>query len=325
MSSISIDRKISSFPLSTAFVDNYMCRADATFVKVYLYALRESYRSDSSLSVETAAKALGILESDVIRAFTYWDSVGVLRFLAQGTGYTLEFLEPAAGTTPKSAKAAAPKRPRYSTREISACMQADGGIRNMYELAQKILGKPLTSTDVTTLYSLYDWLKLPKEVILMLLEHCASLGKTNMRYIEKVAISWADQGIDTLGAAQAYLREYAEKKEQSAALKKILQIHDRDFTDAERKYIEEWVEVYHATPEAIKEAYEVTVLNTGKRSFPYMNSVLKAKAEGRQKGAANAPRKKGFANYSEKSDMSDFEKDMLKKRMNGYTANTKQG
>ena len=56
-----------------------------------------------------------------------------------------------------------------------------------------------------TLLYLYDTAGLPAEVILMVIEYAVDGGKYHMRYIEKVALDWADRGIDTIDKAEQYL------------------------------------------------------------------------------------------------------------------------
>lgn len=56
-----------------------------------------------------------------------------------------------------------------------------------------------------TLLYLYDTAGLPAEVILMVIEYAVGAGKYHMRYIEKVALDWADRGIDTIDKAEQHL------------------------------------------------------------------------------------------------------------------------
>lgn len=328
MAILRISKKTSDIPLSTVFIDKYMCSANATYVKVYIYALRLSYdNSVNTFGLGDISNALGVLESDVVNAFKYWDSVGVVKFAnAPDNDFSLEFLE----LIEKAEKAVAPKivqddtsvkeatqKPTYTAKEIAIYIENNKGIKNMYEVATKILGKPLSTNDTIILYSFYDWLRLPKDVILVLLEYCVSLGKTSMRYIEKVAISWADQEINTLRRANKFVNKQNERQCYLSNLKKILQINDRDFTEYELKYIDEWTSTLKASEEEIKKAYELTIINTAKLSFPYMNTILKSWNEkGEKSSKASKPTKKTqFSDYSTSSEINDFEKMILKKRV----------
>ncbi len=331
MATLRISKKSSDIPLSTIFIDKYMCSANATYVKVYIYALRLSYDNvENAFGLKDIADALGVLESDVVSAFKYWDSVGVVKFSNADDGdFSLEFLE----LSEKAEKTFAPKKiqentsikeatekPTYTAKEIAIYIENNKGIKNMYECASKILGKPLSTNDTIILYSFYDWLRLPKDVVLVLLEYCVSLGKTSMRYIEKVAISWADQEINTIRRANKFVNKQNERQSYLSTLKKILQIKDRDFTEYELKYIDEWTNTLKVTEEEIKEAYELTIINTTKLSFPYMNKILVSWNEKPQK-SVKPSKKTQFNDYSASSEINDFEKMMLKKRVGKTTDN----
>ena len=333
MATLRISKKSSDIPLSTVFIDKYMCGANATFVKVYIYALRLSYdNSSSSFGLKDIGDALGILESDVVSAFKYWDSVGVVKFSNAPDGdFSLEFLILSDTSEKKAVNAEetiepvkeSTDKPTYTAKEIAIYIQNDKGIKNMYEVASKILGKPLSTNDTIILYSFYDWLRLPKDVILILLEYCVTLGKANMRYIEKVAISWADQEINTVRRANKFVNKQNERHSYLSNLKKILQIKDRDFSEYELKFIDEWTSTLKATEEDIKKAYELTIINTSKLSFPYMNKILISWNEnGETDTKPSKPTKKTqFTDYSTSGELSDFEKLMLKKRVGKTTDN----
>ena len=76
---LNISKSNENFSVSNAFVDDYMCDANGSFVKVYLYCLRYSH-STGGLSISKIANVLNMIQSDVISALKYWDSVGILKF-----------------------------------------------------------------------------------------------------------------------------------------------------------------------------------------------------------------------------------------------------
>ena len=59
------------------FLMEYMAAAEGDFVKVYLTALM--YTGDENMSNRLIAKHLGMTEEDVLRAWNYWESCGVIR------------------------------------------------------------------------------------------------------------------------------------------------------------------------------------------------------------------------------------------------------
>jgi len=309
-------KKIQQIPLSVLFVDKYMIKANPTYVKVYIYALRLSFDSSKSFSLDAIAESLDILVSDVINALIYWDSQGVVKFSQNGDDYVLEFVDfsEEKKTEPKETPF---KKPTYTSREIDTTIKSNAELKQMYKVAESILGKPLSPSEVKTLYGFYDYLSLPADVILVIVEYCTSMEKTSVRYMEKVAINWSESGITNFDAAQAHLNALKEQNEIIGNIKKILQISGRKFTDSEMKYINDWLNNLKATPEQIKEAYDVTILNTSKLSYQYMNKVLISIVNGTKPETKEPVRKvrTNFNNFSSGRKMTDREKDLLQRQM----------
>ena len=65
--------------VSNTFIDDFMKDANGEYVKVYLYLLRCLNREDYDFSISQLADCLDHTEKDVMRAFTYWEKVGLLR------------------------------------------------------------------------------------------------------------------------------------------------------------------------------------------------------------------------------------------------------
>ena len=135
--------------------------------------------------------------------------------------------------------------------------------------------------------------------------------------MEKVAINWSETGITTFDAAQSHLNALKEQNEIIGNIKKILQISGRKFTDSEMKYINDWINNLKASPEQIKEAYDITILNTSKLSYQYMNKVLVSVVNG-TKPEVKEPIKKvktNFNNFSSARQMTEREKELLRKQV----------
>ena len=71
----------------------------------------------------------------------------------------------------------------------------------MIMIVEQYIGKPLSSNEARTIYFISEQLHFSEELIDYLVEYCVGLGKKDFRYIEKVALNWAEDGIST--AAQA--------------------------------------------------------------------------------------------------------------------------
>ena len=100
------------------------------------------------------------------------------------------------------------RRPEYSADEINYYMNHNSDFRSLLNSAQSYMGKLLSRPEISTLYSLHDWLRLPLEVIEILLAYCCENGHRSMRYIEKVAITWADDGVKDAASALEHIKDY---------------------------------------------------------------------------------------------------------------------
>ncbi len=317
-----------AFPVASAFVDKYMPGANATFVKVYLYGLRLCYAVGTKPDNAHIAEALDLLESDVVKAWHYWEKKGVIR---RGEMGGIEFVDLTMETpAPPPVQDKPQEKPQYKARDIANAISEDRRMSMLLDFAQNVFGKTLGTAETATLFSFYDWLKLPLEVIMMLLEHCAALEKYSMRYAEKIAIAWSDEGIDTIEKAEQHLKNADKRAKLSRKYKRMLGICGRDLSDAEYAHILQWSETMGMPPELIKTAYEKAVLATGHASFPYINAILQSwhrqgitKMEDLARDAAPTvpkvqPGKNNkFLNYQQSAvyDFDAFEKRALEKRI----------
>lgn len=329
---IQIKPNFDYFLVNNSFVDKYMCEANGSFIKVYLYLLRHSSRHD--LEISDIANALNLLESDVIRAFKYWSKRNLISFTQHSEkDFDVEFIEENQKDLETECEteisnqektvvrhSSVPTGVNYSKSDINTYMRNNDGIKHMFLISEQLLSKNLTDTDRRILFSFYDYLGMPIEVIFTLLEYCISIGKTNMRYIEKVAYSWADKGINTLAKASLHVKEENEVNNTFKRFKIMFKINGREFTPSEEGFIKDWVYNHKFSDDMIAQAYEKAVANTGKISFKYMDAVLKNTSSGpaysqSTKQSYKQPEKKNFfQDYDD--ELSDFEIQMMRERIN---------
>ena len=99
------------------------------------------------------------------------------------------------------------KKPCYSMNDIQSFMDDYNGDQLFYIITH-YLGKPLSQTDMNTIVYFHERLGMSVDLIEYLIEYCVSNDHRSMRYIEKVAISWTEQGLDTVEKAKASCTYY---------------------------------------------------------------------------------------------------------------------
>lgn len=259
--------KTDYIPVSVSFIEKNMLNANGAYVKVYLYALNLAYKGIREDNSEIAKK-LNLLESDVVNAFEYWSKENVLSINSDCIYFNRQ-------DSCVHEKKPENKNRKKAPENIANIMMENKTLSDLCALAQEILGKPLNNNELETLYWFYDELGFSPEVIIMLLEYCVSKGKRNIKYIEKVAISWHENKISTMDAVDNYIKEEREKDTYFYSLRKLFGIMDRNLSKSETLYLKTWQNEYKMSEEMVALAYEYCILSTNKLSFPYMNSIIK--------------------------------------------------
>lgn len=261
-------------PVSVYFIENFLKDASGIFLKVYLYALNLA-QNGIEIDNGTIAEELNILESDVLQAFTYWQNVGML---VEDSG-VVEFCaepvidEPEPKIIPSKESTSGEKKV-YDSVEVAKKISENQDLSEMALLAQELLGKPLTTSEMETLYWFYDGMDFSTEAILLILDYCVAKDKRNMRYIEKVAVAWSEKGIKTPEQIMDYTSNEEKKNSFEYKLQRAMGIADRALSKAEEQYISTWHDQYGYDEEMILLAYEYCLLNTTKLSFPYMDKII---------------------------------------------------
>ena len=269
------------FLVSYEFAEKYIRFSNPEYIQVYLYVSYKKEKDGKVPTIQQVATELDISCEHAAFVLDFWVSRGELR--KTKTGYS--FPEPEAKPAPQRNAKPEPvalrrqSRPSYTMAEIDTVATRNKAISGLFYQAETVLQKVLTQSDMEMLYSFVDWLGLPVEVITMLLSYGVKRGKTGRRYLETVAMDWAERGIDTFEAAEAHVMELEERDSTERKICSILGIFDRALTATEKKYIKQWAEMPGLSLDLVPVAYDRTVSRTGKLSWSYMNKILKSWAE----------------------------------------------
>lgn len=256
--------------LNEKFLLEMMPGIDGEYIKIYIFAKYLSEQNGGKTDLRALCSALSLEEKYAAGALRSLAQAGLIRLGANGTVTCCNIVR---GET-----SIADEKTVYLPGEVGAIIESDEKLSAMLEMAQKILGKLFSYSAIEKLYGLYDWLGMSPELILRLIEYCAELGKKDMRYIEKVAVSWKEMGICSVQSAEEYIKQQNYKRSYSYKVQKALGIENRRLTASEQKYIEAWY-AHRISIELIEFAYDYAVSKTGKFAAAYINKVLISWAE----------------------------------------------
>ena len=169
--------------------------------------------------------------------------------------------------------------PEYTAGDLAVRSKEDPRFAALVTEAQRALGRILSSSDLKKLFGLYDYLALPPEVIMMLLNYCVKSrpagSPPSMRQIEKEGYVWANREILTIDQAEEYIADTERRREKLTQTAKILGITGRNLTATETKFVSAWLEMGF-DDELIEMALDRTITSTGALKWGYMNGILKS-------------------------------------------------
>lgn len=173
--------------------------------------------------------------------------------------------------------------PEYSTSDIASALEdSQSAFSALCDAVEHRLGKRLSASDLKSLYTLYDHLALPAEVILMLVGWCTEEmerkygpgRRPRLSQISREGFAWARRGIDTMERAEAHIQRLTRLRSREGEILRLMDIPLRPLVERERTYIAAWDEMGF-DDEAIRLAYEKTVLKKQSMDWSYMNGILR--------------------------------------------------
>ena len=172
--------------------------------------------------------------------------------------------------------------PEYTAADITRELeQAGSPFPGLVGEVQRRLGKVLSTADLKSLYTVYDYLALPPEVICLLVNWCVEESRRKygpgrmprMGEVQRGAFRWKRLGVDTAQAADAYLKRQELYRTREGEILKLLDLPLRPLVDKERKKVQAWTDMGF-DDQALRLAYEKTVYKKQKMDWDYMNGIL---------------------------------------------------
>ena len=308
---ISSDIATSFTTVSDIFIDQYMPKANGEFVKVYLYLLRATGSGAGIATISEIADHFSNTEADIIRALNYWASEGILQVQTGADGQiiginlcslsvsgmqaTQSNIQSAVAdnaaqnnlqnistadirmqdSVVEKLKSQTPDKPASSQKEYTLDeikeFRKNPDISELFFIIETYLKHTLSSTDTNMVLYWLDELHFSTDLVEYLVEYCITKGHSSLRYMNKVALGWADAGIKTVDQAKD---DAAAHSQIYYSVMKALGITGRNLVDSEVSLINKWVGEYGFDIELVKAACSKTISAIQKPSFEYTDSIL---------------------------------------------------
>lgn len=165
---------------------------------------------------------------------------------------------------------AASSQKEYTLDEIKE-FRKNPDISELFFIIEAYLKHTLSSTDTNMVLYWLDELHFSTDLVEYLVEYCITKGHSSLRYMNKVALGWADAGIKTVDQAKD---DAAAHSQIYYSVMKALGITGRNLVDSEVSLINKWVGEYGFDIELVKAACSKTISAIQKPSFEYTDSIL---------------------------------------------------
>ena len=144
-------------------------------------------------------------------------------------------------------------------------------ISELFFIIETYLKHTLSSSDTNMVLYWLDEFHFSTDLVEYLVEYCITKGHSSLRYMNKVALGWADSGIKTVDQAKD---DAAAHSQIYYSVMKALGITGRNLVDSEVSLINKWVGEYGFDIELVKAACSKTISAIQKPSFEYTDSIL---------------------------------------------------
>lgn len=254
------------FAVPSEVVEKHINTASGLYFKILLIILNSL---EKSIEIDEILKIIGGDKSDIKEALAYWEKAGIIS-LGENKQKTqeIEFRK-------SDVKIITNNAPVISSAEIAQRIKNNKKVSFLCNSVQRMFARPLTTTEQRSLLSLYDWAGIPVDVILIAVEYCMAIEKSNVKYIEKTATSWYENGIDDHDKAEEYLKHLLKRDKELLKVKVCFGITNRNLSSNEQKFVSDWINKYNFDINILKVAFDKMVDQIGKVSFPYIDKILK--------------------------------------------------
>ena len=257
-------------PVENQFILDYLPAARGDFVKVYLYGLMRCYHPEEDMNLDRMCHELNMTQDEVETAFRYWERRRLVRRVSDRP----------------------PQWQYVNIKQKNLIMDDDQDpeyeefSNAIYEAFDKV--RRLHGSELAACFEWRESLKLPTEVIIMLMNHMVQVKGRNFRIsdAEKVAVQMANENVRTVDAAEEF---FSHDEAAFKGIRKILKKLGKSYnpSEAQVNMYRKWTQEWHFSHEAIEAAVELTA--KGDPNLGYLDGILNSLRQEYGDGAGITP------------------------------------
>ncbi len=160
------------------------------------------------------------------------------------------------------------------SRQVADSIRDENLASMLTECAALMEKAALNTQEIKTVCTLNTEYGLSPEYITVLAAHIAAKGKLTAVKLREEGKRLSCKGIDTLESLEQYIIERENESADEWEIRRTLGIYNRNLTPSERDYFKKWTGELGYSTSIVALAFDICVLNTGKLSCPYMDTLL---------------------------------------------------
>lgn len=269
-----------------------LCSGD--FFKVLLYILSSN---KNEIVSEDISSATGISTDIIDDAIVYWSQSGIFSVLnitvlkntenkpsnTAGVQKTIDTASELQSVNAQPVSVLPSVNPlkdslekkshvKYSSKDVADIINSRKEIKEMFSQLEVILKRNLKFSEQCGYINLVENYGFPVASILMLVQYCEDIGKSSIKYVEKIAESWFEQDITSYQQVEAEIIKMTKSHTIENQVAKLFGMTTA-LTKKQKEYINSWTDLGFNL-EMIQLAYEKCVDQINKLSFPYINKII---------------------------------------------------
>jgi DnaD/phage-associated family protein len=262
-----------------------LCNADEQDMRI-LIALMMAADENGEVNAEfSLSDTLGLEKPEVDASLKFWRGAGVISSTKSGAKSAKPKAEQTSAVAPSAHRGGAVEKSTgvspYATDELAALFEKRRVTAQFIDEAQRVVGRTFNSYDTGIVAGLVDQLGFEEEAVLAMLAYVTRIGKKGLRYSEKLALGFYDEGITTAAAVVERIALIEHSSEVISKIKQLFGIGARELSKTEKALFEKWTQKFGYGIEVIRVAYDITVDATQKPLPKYADAILeKWHAEG---------------------------------------------
>lgn len=262
-----------------------------------------------SITNKVIAKSLNLLESDVERAWKYWQDQGIVLVDSNDAeNIRIKYFN----IVSLMLEGKNVKLPENQPTKTSSA------IKDMYKTIEYMFSRPLSSREIKMVDSWLVEFKFSPEMVTLLIEYCMEKKKKDFNYLNRVAASWYDQGITTYEGAMDHIEKSNLRWSNYYTIMKFLGF-SRQPSKPETEFMDKWFETFGMSMDMVMEGCR-RMSSIDKPNFKYLDTILsswhknnfKTVGEIKDEPGKNSP---GRSKKSKQDENPGYDYDLLEKKL----------